>query len=359
MSNVIPLPRPGPAHASSHDPIVSGAWESWLDALDVRPATRRTYRIALQSIQDFHRAADLDNVRASTLMAWRDSSLNEGMSANSVATYTAAARAYCRVAYPAESDPSARIRTRRVNEHQRLALSAEQARAMLDAMPELTALDHRDRAIIAVTLTCGLRAIEVTRARATDYRIEDGQRIIRIQGKGRDAPDALAVIVPPVLEIMGYWMRHRPDSPWLFCSTGPRNEGGQLTTRTVSRIGRAALDAVHLTDRAYSFHSLRHTAACLLLEAGGDYAAAQSLLRHASIDTTRIYTGSIARRERLHNPPESLVARAIFDREQNPGVTLGEKIAQITTESTQAGFFRLAQYLTIAQDILTQESGLK
>ena len=72
-----------------------------------------------------------------------------------------------------------------------------------------------------------------------------------------------------------------------------------MTTRTISHIAKQHLQGIGLDSRSYTAHSLRHTAACSLLEATNDIHAVQMTLRHANPATTQLYTYHIDERRRL------------------------------------------------------------
>jgi site-specific recombinase XerD len=80
-------------------------------------------------------------------------------------------------------------------------------------------------------------------------------------------------------------MAGRKPSDYLF----PSERGGALTTRSVAKFFKAALDASGLQEDATP-HSLRHSFATHLLEAGTDIRHVQQLLGHARQETTRVYT---------------------------------------------------------------------
>ena len=281
--------------------------EAWLAGLDVGDKTRRSYRLALDTARAYFTE---HAVTQANLIRYRRHLTERGLAASSINAYLTVVKQFCAVHY--DPSPAAALRIRRTDQHSRLALDAEQAKALL-ARPVETFLDARNQAIIATALVCGLRAEEVSRLRVEDYTVEAGQRVLRIHGKGRHDKHQVAVVPGPLSGILETWLACRPHSDWLFCRLDRSGKGQQLSTRSISKIGRTALDAIDLTDPAYTFHALRHTAACLFLEHTDNYAETQTLLRHASIDSTRIYTHSVARRRRLAKPPEALLAQVMLD----------------------------------------------
>ncbi len=176
----------------------------------------------------------------------------------------------------------------------------------------------RDHAIVNLTVRSGLRTIEVTRADIGDVTFKQGKRVLKVWGKGRDqdAKDLDFIVLTektygPIRRYLGTRRGALAGEP-LFCGGCNRNDGGRLTTRTVSGICKDALRAIGLDAREYTAHSLRHTAAVTILKSGGNLQDAQRLLRHRSMETTRIYTESIETEERLLHAPEELYIDGAF-----------------------------------------------
>ena len=177
-------------------------------------------------------------------------------------------------------------------------LSQDQLREALNAM-ELVSLDSmRDYAIFNLMARTGLRAIEVSRALVEDIRMESGQEVLWVQGKGRDAKDDFVILTPEALEPIKNYLRARgavkKEDP-LFCSHSCRNMGDSLTTRSISRIIKQALQRVGLEDSRLTAHSLRHTAISLSISGGASLQQAQAMARHTDSRTTLIYFHNLER----------------------------------------------------------------
>ena len=177
-------------------------------------------------------------------------------------------------------------------------LSQDQLREALNAM-ELVSLDSmRDYAIFNLMARTGLRAIEVSRALVEDIRMESGQEVLWVQGKGRDAKDDFVILTPEALKPIKNYLRARgavkKEEP-LFCSHSYRNMGDSLTTRSISRIIKQALQRVGLEDSRLTAHSLRHTAISLSISGGASLQQAQAMARHTDSRTTLIYFHNLER----------------------------------------------------------------
>jgi integrase/recombinase XerC/integrase/recombinase XerD len=167
-------------------------------------------------------------------------------------------------------------------------LSVEQARELLERIPASTPLQLRDRAMLELAYSCGLRCEEIVNLDqgALDY---EGERL-RVTGKG-GRERLLPVGEPARRALERYQAKGRPAlgsgpaEPALFLSkSGRRLSSSDVTRRLGLWVREAALAG------GVSPHSLRHSFATHLLEGGADLRTIQELLGHSSISTTQIYT---------------------------------------------------------------------
>lgn len=149
-------------------------------------------------------------------------------------------------------------------------------------------LGSRDRAILEVLYSCGLRVSELT---ALDLEsIDLDLAIARVMGKGgkeRVVPvgGKAKKALSNYLERRGELVVGREEHGALFLN----NRGGRLSSRSVSRLLKKHMQRCNL-GRPLSPHGLRHSFATHLLDAGADLRAVQELLGHVSLSTTQRYT---------------------------------------------------------------------
>lgn len=195
-------------------------------------------------------------------------------------------------------------------------LSDGKSKALLN---HFETLSLRDYAIVNLMLRTGLRTIEVTRAKVGDICFVGEQRVLKIWGKGRSESEKgkgfnfVVLTDKAYLPIRNYLQASRKGAKSgdpLFISNSHRNNGQELTTRTVSGICKDGLKAIGLDGREYTAHSLRHTTACSLLEHGKSLTEVQHVLRHSSPNTTQIYTKMKEREMRLREAPEAALDMA-------------------------------------------------
>jgi integrase/recombinase XerD len=141
----------------------------------------------------------------------------------------------------------------------------------------------KHRAILMTAYAAGLRLSEVIGLRVDD--IDSKRMVIRVrQAKGRR--DRYVMLSPRLLALLReYWKVARPTD-WLFPGDVP---GQPITGKAVHRICVQAARAADL-DKHVTVHTLRHSFATHLLEAGTDIRTIQVLLGHRKLETTAIYT---------------------------------------------------------------------
>ncbi|WP_187431423.1 IS91 family transposase ISMno24 (plasmid) [Roseobacter fucihabitans] len=139
------------------------------------------------------------------------------------------------------------------------------------------------RAALSISYGAGLRASEVCNLKVSD--IDSDRMLIHVdEGKGRK--DRKVMLSPDLLDLLrDYWCEARPEG-WLFPGKPKINP---VTSR---QLGRAFNSAKHLVgiSKPATLHTLRHSFATHLMEAGTDVRVIQVLLGHAKLSTTARYT---------------------------------------------------------------------
>ena len=163
-------------------------------------------------------------------------------------------------------------------------LTIDEITALVEGPGEATLLSLRDRAILEVLYSCGIRLSELTGLNVQD--IDQEERLVRVLGKGnkeRIVPLGRVAVKAVAAYLKG---RHDPpgEAPFLLNA-----RGGRLTGRSVARVVDRYILKI-ATMKKVSPHTLRHTFATHLLEGGADLRAIQELLGHASLSTTQKYT---------------------------------------------------------------------
>lgn len=188
----------------------------------------------------------------------------------------------------AGSNPAELVSSPKRSEKLPTVLTTEQMRSLLERIPARTPLELRDRAMLELAYSCGLRCEEIVNldVGALDFETEQ----LRVLGKG--SKERLLPVGEPAQQALRRYLdkgRHAlvadPREQALFLSkSGRRLSNSDITRRLGLWTREAALAA------GVSPHALRHSFATHLLEGGADLRTIQELLGHASISTTQIYT---------------------------------------------------------------------
>ncbi len=165
---------------------------------------------------------------------------------------------------------------------------------LLEAPPQDAPLGIRDKAILEILYSAGLRASELTGLNGGDLDLDAG--VATVRGKGKK--ERLAFFGPEALAALKQWLEARAEL--LAAKKAPQpakskdavflnKNGTRLTTRSVGRLLEKYLARAGL-DKRTSPHTLRHSFATHLLDRGADIRSVQELLGHRSLATTQIYT---------------------------------------------------------------------
>lgn len=157
--------------------------------------------------------------------------------------------------------------------------------------PDGSRLGLRDRAILEVMYSAGLRVSELVRVNDADINFEGGT--IKVMGKG--SRERLAPLGKCACEALSAWINVRGEAEATFTNY----LGGRLSTRSVQKMVDKYTMKAGLGKMTP--HSLRHSMATHLLDRGADIRAVQEMLGHQSITSTQIYTHvTKARQKAVH-----------------------------------------------------------
>jgi len=186
-------------------------------------------------------------------------------------------------------DPTVGIATPKKDQQLPTHLTVDDMVRLLEAPPGDTPAGLRDRALLEVAYSCGLRVAELVGLDWAD--VDPHIEIVRVRGKGRKerivpiGTRALRALDDYRRMIPALCPRCIPDERPIFLNRG----GKRINVRSVARfVDRYVLESG--ISGKISPHALRHSFATHLLDAGADLRAIQELLGHASLSTTQRYT---------------------------------------------------------------------
>jgi len=229
------------------------------------------------------------------LEAWFADLSRRGLSAATAARRRASVRQFYRFALGEgwrTDDPSRRLDAPKQGRSLPKTLSRDEIEALLAAAGAAdSAAGLRLIALVEMAYASGLRVSELLALKVEAVRRDPAYLIVR----GKGGKERLAPLNIAAREAIKAWLdaRHAarkpgtPDSPWLFPSHG---KSGHLTPRRFAQLLDQAAISAGIDPARVSPHVLRHAFATHLLEGGADLRVVQTLLGHADISTTQIYT---------------------------------------------------------------------
>lgn len=222
-------------------------------------------------------------------IAW----LNEqGYSRSTINRRMAALRSlyrYLRREEKVEKDPTDGLKGPKLDQNLPHFLSEADMEKLLDSPQGESWMVLRDRAMLETLYSAGLRVGELVALNQSDIENGDGTAVVR--GKGKK--ERIVLLGPPAMKAINAYLQLRKthqsakvrENEAIFLG----KNGTRLTTRSVGRLLNKYIAHAGLDSRSTP-HTLRHTFATHLLDAGADIRGVQELLGHSSLGTTQIYT---------------------------------------------------------------------
>jgi len=242
----------------------------------------------------------LVTARPADLSAWLQSLADQGLAASTQARKLSALKRFFRFLFEEgdrKDDPSRRLETPKQGRLLPDVLTRDEMKALLLACGD----DARLRCLVELLYGAGLRVSELVSLRLGNLprrrsgRWDTADLIIR----GKGGSERLCPLGPPALAALAEWLVLRRDSlpekdprrtrsdAFVFPSRG---KTGHLTRRRLGQLLQELAPKAGLDPARVHPHALRHAYATHLLQGGADLRAVQSLLGHADISTTQIYT---------------------------------------------------------------------
>lgn len=288
----------GTHRSAAHDDLQEGR-DRFLRHLGAErgasPLTIKSYREDLLQLEEFLRSAGCRTPADATSVLLRR--FAAGLHAAGYAASTVARKLACMRSFYAfgqregwvRSNPAKPLRSPRRSRKLPRFLTGDEISRLLSAPQPEAAGGLRDRAILELMYSAGVRVQELVNLDDADLDLRNAT--VRVRGKGRR--ERLGIVGTHAQAALRTWLAARPkQGPGSARGGRPlftNKFGGRLSVRGVARLLEKHLAAAGLSGRA-SPHTLRHSFATHLLDAGADIRSVQELLGHKSLVTTQIYT---------------------------------------------------------------------
>jgi site-specific recombinase XerD len=285
---------------ATRDAPLSAAWSKALALFDrdltvrsAAEATRRAYSNDLGQLAAWASEAKKDpaDLGHRDLRLFAAHLSERGLSKAAVARKLAAIRSFYGALLRAgeiAANPADLVASPKQDRKLPRVLSREEMQNLLERIPTRTPLELRDRAMLELAYSCGLRAEEVI-ALNLDSPDFDGERL-RVEGKGGKTR-LVPMGEPAQVALRSYLERGRhalvgggDENALLVSKSGRRLHPSDVRRRLQRWVREAAIAG------GVSPHALRHSFATHLLEGGADLRTIQELLGHSSLSTTQVYT---------------------------------------------------------------------
>ena len=259
------------------------------------PLTIKSYREDLLQVEEFLRSAACHRPAEATspiLRRFASGLHAAGYASSTVARKLASLRSFYAFGQRegwVRTNPAKPLRSPRRSRKLPKFLTGDEIARLLAAPRPDAAGGIRDRAILELMYSAGVRVRELVSLDDGDLDLRNGTA--RVRGKGRR--ERLGVVGSHARRDLRAWLAARPNTVAARAATGrplfTNKLGGRLSVRGIARLLEKHLAVAGLAGRA-SPHTLRHSFATHLLDAGADIRSVQELLGHKSLVTTQIYT---------------------------------------------------------------------
>lgn len=257
---------------------------------NTREAYLRDVRKFLDYLKD--EQIDIKDVNLEVIHRFSWTLVDIGISQRSIARQHSALRSFFKFLVLdgfIDSDPTELLESPKKSKHLPEVLTLEEVDAIISTIDLSQPFGQRDRAIIEMLYSCGLRVSELCNLKLSDLFLDEG--FIRVVGKGDK--QRLVPVSPRAEQELKLWFIDRNsitpkdgEEDYVFLSERRRQH---LSRITVFHNIRLYAEAAGIT-KTISPHTFRHTFATHLLEGGANLRAIQAMLGHESIATTEIYT---------------------------------------------------------------------
>ncbi|MTI63675.1 MAG: tyrosine recombinase XerC [Methylophaga sp.] len=275
---------------------LAGTVDDFLDylALQRRLSTHTVsnYRRDLHQLTEFCQRDELKSwatLKTRDLRQFSAFLHRKGLSSRSIQRMLSAVRSFYQYLIKqglADHNPALAVQAPKAEKRLPSTLDVDQMNALLDHTQPDTFVATRDRAIMELFYSSGLRLAELAELDLRD--IDFGDRLVHVTGKGQK--DRVCPVGAQAIKALQNWLEKRDqagffDQPAVFITQQGRRLGVRSIQKRLSYWGKKH----GISDHVHP-HRLRHAFASHMLESSGDLRAVQELLGHADISTTQIYT---------------------------------------------------------------------
>lgn len=251
------------------------------------PHTLRAYREDLE-IFFANIKSEVDDIELNDIRGFVAEQINAGHKKTTVSRRLATVRSFLKFLYREgyiKANPAKLVPTPKLPMMLPVFLSVDDVFSLVEKPEGIGFLPARDRAILELLYSSGLRVSELSGLNADDLNVREG--LVKVKGKGKK--ERIVPVGKKAVEAIKTYLVERvllkkKDGAFFLNKNGTR-----LTDRSIRRIVIKYAKAIGVNGRIGP-HTLRHTFASHLLQGGADLRVIQELLGHSSLSTTQKYT---------------------------------------------------------------------
>lgn len=252
-------------------------FQRFFDFCDCKAKTIENYKTFLKNFVLSIQENNIQNPTRQDIKAYKRYLLESNLSIGTKQQYFQSVKLFfkwlsCEGLYSniAEGFKSFKVNT---TETQKEAFTEEELQKIISSIDTSTNQGKRNLAMILLTITGGLRIIELQRANIGDIQERNRQKVLFIQGKGKDSKDDYIKIIPEVEKAINDYLQTRKDlknSDPLFVGTSNRALNQRITETSLSRLFKTIFKDCGFNSSRLTAHSLRHSSNTLLFNSGAD-----------------------------------------------------------------------------------------
>lgn len=280
--------------------------EEYLSYIDVSDNSVNTYNVGIKAFAEYLKEKDVKRPTRADVINFREY-LKEEHTIPTINSYLIAVRNFFRFLeyngiYKNIAENVKGLRDTEL--HKRNALTLEQCNLLIE-----NAKDDREKIIILLALTCGLRINEITNVRIEDFKQENGNIVLYVLGKGKTDKVDYVIVDKDIFEMIKDYVRKYEISDYLFVSNSNNHKGEKMHSGSIRAIVNSMYERAGLKTDKVVFHSLRHSFATIALENGQDIREVSKALRHSNLGVTERYAHDI---QAKNNKCSSVVTNCVL-----------------------------------------------
>lgn len=285
--------------------------KDFLSERDIVPASKKAYGSILASWVvwlTMDEIADVSNPTRQDVLRWKAYLLGLQRSDLTVESYMKVVglfHSWLNSVYAMPNIAKGIYKRKKYAGYRKEHLSEYQVNELISTLPDVTIAQKRNKAIIVLMVSTGLRCVEVSRLCIDDLKRFDSGCFIKIQRKGHLSKDQTYCMGLNALAVIDSYLDERKEDDMiqpLFVNHGYHKGSDKMSPSSIGFIVHTQLNRIGLKGREYSAHSLRHTFAVLSYKRGVALNDISKALGHSSLSTTEIYLSSFEKEIRMMNP---------------------------------------------------------